>query len=319
MSTTKRVPLGKTGLMISRLVYGALPMGPLQADLSSEEGGELIRYALDKGVNLIDTAELYGTYGHLRHALDGFEGTVHIASKTHATTADDARRHVEHALSGIGVDTLDIVHIHAARIENPFVQRTEVLVELLKMKDEGLIGHIGISSHYICAVRQAARQPEIDVVHPLINSSGMGILDGTPQQMAAAIAECAGAGKGVYAMKALAGGNFISDARQRFRYVLDLPGVHGLAVGMLSKDEIDGNIALFCEDREDPELWARLEQKRRTVTVMDKMCSGCGACVPACTNHGISLVDGKATIRPEDCILCGYCAAACPDFIIRVV
>ena len=56
-----------------------------------------------------------------------------------------------------------------------------------------------------------------------------------------AIAHCAAAGKGIYAMKALAGGNFISDARNKFRYVLNLEGVHGVAVGMLSKEEIDGN------------------------------------------------------------------------------
>ena len=68
MTTQNLVKLGDTGLMISRLVFGALPMGPLQADLSPEEGGALIRYALEKGVNLIDTAEMYGTYWHLREA-----------------------------------------------------------------------------------------------------------------------------------------------------------------------------------------------------------------------------------------------------------
>lgn len=319
MRTQKLVKLGDTGLMISRLVFGALPMGPLQANLPPEEGGALIRYALEKGVNIIDTAEMYGTYRHLYEGLKGFSGPVYIASKTHAATADDARRHVERALREIDVDSLDIVHIHGARIADPFTQRAEVLGELLKMKDEGLLRHVGLSSHYISAFRKAAEHPEIEVLHPLINSDGMGILDGSKEEMAAVIAQCAAAGKGIYAMKALAGGNFISDARNRFRYVLNLEGVHGLAVGMLSTGEIDGNFAFFCEDHEDEILWTRLEQKRRRILIMEQFCKGCGECVPACTNNGIYLEDGKARIKSEDCILCGYCAAACPDFIIRVV
>ncbi|PLX90514.1 MAG: aldo/keto reductase [Desulfuromonas sp.] len=319
MPAQKLVQLGDTGLMISRLVFGALPMGPLQANLPPEEGGELIRHALECGVNLIDTAELYGTYQHLNRGLRGFTGKVHIASKTHAATADDARKHVERALREIDVDFLDIVHIHGARLADPFIERAAVLAELVRMKEEGLIRHIGLSSHYICALEKAAVQPEIEVLHPLINSTGMGILDGSREQMAAAIARCAAAGKGIYAMKALAGGNLISAARKHFRYVLDLEGVHGLAVGMLSKEEIVANYALFCEDREDELLWSRLEQKRREIKIMEDFCKGCGACVPACTNQGIYLEGGKARIKREDCILCGYCAAACPDFIIRVV
>ena len=61
--------LGRTNLQISRLVYGTLPLGPLQADLSPEQGGELLRYAIDLGVNTLDTAELYGTYQHIKEAL----------------------------------------------------------------------------------------------------------------------------------------------------------------------------------------------------------------------------------------------------------
>ncbi|MDT8420720.1 MAG: aldo/keto reductase [Desulfuromonadales bacterium] len=319
MTIPNLVPLGETGLKVTRLVFGALPMGPLQANLAPEEGGELIRYALERGVNLIDTAELYGTYQHLNRGLKGFSGKVHIASKTHAVTAGDARRHVERALREIDVDFLDIVHIHGARIADPFIERADVLAALIRMKEEGLIHHIGLSTHYICALEKAAARPEIEVVHPLINSTGMGILDGSRDQMAAAIARCAAAGKGVYAMKALAGGNLISAARLHFRYVLGLDGVHGLAVGMLSREEIDGNYGLFCEEREDQLLWARLEQKRREIKIMENFCKGCGACVPACTNQGIYLENGKARIRREECILCGYCAAACPDFIIRVV
>jgi hypothetical protein len=73
---------------------------------------------------------------------------------------------------------------------------------------------VGISSHTIQSVRDAARHPEIDVIHPLINLKGMGIIDGTADEMLHAIQEAHSAGKFVYAMKSLAGGNFVSERRR---------------------------------------------------------------------------------------------------------
>lgn len=314
-----KVPLGSTGLRVNRLIFGTLPLGPLQANLSAKEGGALIRHALESGITLLDTAELYGTYPHIREALCGFAGEVLIASKTHATTAAEARAHVVKALQELAIECLDIVHIHGARLSDPCNERAAVLEELLLMKQEGKVGHLGISSHYITAFRAAARHPEIEVVHPLINRIGMGIMDGGAVEMAEAIACCSARGKGVYAMKALAGGNLISDARASIRYVLGLPGVDALALGMLSREEIDANLKLCTLDEAHDEAWGVLEKRRRKFKIMEKFCKGCGACVDACTAQALVLEAGVARVKEDECILCGYCAAACPDFLIRVV
>ncbi|HOP41082.1 MAG TPA: aldo/keto reductase, partial [Geobacteraceae bacterium] len=292
---------------------------PLQANLPPADGGMLIRHAVEAGVTLLDTAELYGTYSHIREGLAGFTGPVFIAGKTHAATAEEARAHVEKALRELGRERLDIVHIHGARLADPFTDRAEVLEELLTMKAEGKIGHVGLSSHYIAAFRAAAEHPEIEVIHPLINRTGMGIMDGGPDEMAAAIANCSRSGKGVYAMKALAGGNLISEARASIRYVLGLDGVDGLALGMLSREEVDANLRLCALGQADDETWEQLEQRRRKFKIMEKFCTGCGACVEACTAKALVLENGVARVDEEKCILCGYCAAACPDFLIRVV
>lgn len=315
----KRISLGKTGLTVTPLVYGTLPLGPLQAGLDPAEGGRLIRHALEQGVTMLDTAELYGTYPHIREGVAGFAGEVVIASKTHANTGPEARAHVERALRELARERLDIVHLHGARVADPFTERAEVLAELLAMKEEGKIGHVGLSSHYISAIRKAAAHPEIEVIHPLINRTGMGILDGGAAEMAAAIAECAATGKGVYAMKALAGGNLISSARESIRYVMGLSGVHGVALGMLSTAEIEANLALFTAGTADDGVWSELEGRRRRLRIMERFCKGCGFCVDACVNHALAVRDGKATVAEESCVLCGYCGAACPEFIIRVV
>lgn len=315
----KKVSLGSTGIRISPLVFGTLPLGPLQVGLSPREGGALIRHALEAGVTMLDTAELYGTYPHIREGLRGFSGEVVIASKTHAGTAADARSHVERALRELGRERLDMVHVHAARLADPFSDRAEVLDALLKMREEGKLAHVGLSSHYVAAFRRAVAHPEIEVIHPLINRTGMGIMDGTAADMAGAIAACSRAGKGVYAMKALAGGNLISEARASIRYVLGVPGVDALALGMLSREEIDANLELCSADAADDATWELLEQRRRSIKIIEKFCNGCGLCLEACAAEALFIENGSARVDEENCILCGYCAASCPDFMIRVV
>jgi predicted aldo/keto reductase-like oxidoreductase len=315
----KKVSLGSTGLKIHPLVFGTLPLGPLQAALSPEEGGRLIRYALERGVTLLDTAEMYDNYAHLRAGLEGYRGDFFLATKTHATEALLARVHVEKALRELALERLDIVHMHCARVADPFSARGAVLDELLRLREEGKIAHVGLSSHYISAIRKGARHPEIAVLHPLINQTGMGILDGTAPQMAAAIEEASRAGKGIYAMKALAGGNLIAHARSSLAYVRGLAGVDGVAVGMLSEGEVDANLSLFAGEEPAEATWKSLESRRRRLRIMDRFCKGCGACVPACTNLALKVVEGTVQVEEERCILCGYCASACPEFIIRVV
>ena len=315
----KRIQLGNTGISIFPLVFGTLPLGPLQAGVSAQEGGRLIRYALERGVTMIDTAALYGTYPHVREALNGWKGEVTIATKTHTADAATARAHVELALKELGREQLDIVHIHGARIANPFTDRAAVLEELLKMKQEGKIAHVGLSSHYIEAFRRAASHPEIEVIHPLINQTGMGIIDGSAEEMSEAIAACARSGQGVYAMKALAGGNLISSARQSLAYVAGLEGIHGLAIGMLSEQEIDANIAFFESGQVDDTVWKKLENRRRKLKIMEQFCKGCGKCIEICGNKSLSLVNGIAVVDESTCVLCGYCGSGCPEFFIRVI
>ena len=314
----RKAKFGDTGLSISPLVFGTLPLGGLQARVTPEEGGRLIRHALERGVTMIDTAHLYGTFDHVREGLRGYTGEVTVASKTHAADAATARDHVETALRQMGLERLDVLLLHGARIADPFTERTEVFEELCRMKEEGLARNIGVSSHYISAIRDAAVHPKVDVIHPLINRKGMGILDGGAPEMAETIALAASNGKGVYAMKALAGGNFISSARESISWVLKQEGVHALAMGMLSEAEIEANIALLEDGSAPDEVWEPLESGSRNLTIMEEFCIGCGECVSVCQDGALSLVDEMAVVDPESCVLCGYCGAACPEFIIRV-
>jgi aryl-alcohol dehydrogenase-like predicted oxidoreductase/NAD-dependent dihydropyrimidine dehydrogenase PreA subunit len=306
-------------LVVGRLGFGTLPMGPLQANLPLDQGAAVIRYALERGVSLIDTAASYRTYGYIRQAVHGFAGRVVIASKTAARTYQQAELDIQTALRELGVDRLDICHLHGARSLDPFVEREEVLRCLVDYQAKGHIGAVGISTHVVQVVRQAARRSEIQVIHPLINQAGLGVIDGSAEEMAAAIADAHQGGKGIYAMKALGGGNLLQDRATALGYVLGLPGVDAAVVGMLTTGEVDFNLAVFSGETVTPQLEQAAPVTAKRLAVMRRLCQGCGDCVAACPNGALSLVNAKSTVDAEKCLLCGYCGPSCKEFAIRVI
>lgn len=301
------------------LVYGTLPMGPLQAGMTPDEGGKLIAGAMELGVKTVDTAEMYGTYAHIGAAVKSSGRKPLLITKSHASTAAEARKHFLRAIKETGIETIHVANVHGARLADPFAERAEVFAEILKMKDEGLVEHLGLSTHRAAVAENALNHPEVEVIHPLINKTGLGIIDGGPERMAAAIKALGEAGRTIYAMKALAGGNLISDALESINYVRALPGVHSVAVGMLSEAEVKANTALFMANKIDGETWRVLSGRQRKLAIMKNFCTGCGNCVEACTNDALSLIENVACVDEEKCVLCGYCAAACPNFLLRVI
>ena len=313
------LPLGTTGLMVSRLGFGTLPMGPLQANLPLAQGAAVLRYALERGVSLIDTAAAYRNFGYIREALQGFGGKVVIASKTAARTYQQAELDIQAALREMGIDRLDICHLHGARMTEPFVEREDVLRCLMDYQAKGYIGAVGISTHVVQVVRQAARRPEIQVIHPLINRAGLGIIDGSAREMADAISDAHERGKGIYAMKVLGGGNLLQERESVIRYVMQLPGVDSAVVGMLTTGEVDFNLAVFSGQAVTPQLEQAAPMAAKRLVVLQRLCQGCGECVAACPNAALSLVNNKSTVDAEKCLLCGYCSPSCKEFAIRVI
>ncbi len=313
--------LGDTGLKISQLCFGVLPMGPNQFGLSPDKGGELIREGILNGINFLDTAQSYNTYPHIRKALDSLKATkddVVIATKSAASTYETMKSAVEEARAALDRDVIDIFHLHAARVDsNVFKDREGALECLVDSKAKGIIRAVGISTHSVDAVRAAMDISEIDVIFPIINKEGLGILHGTKEEMADAIKEASLKGKGLYAMKALGGGNLLEDRVGAFNYVRNLPGISSVAVGMVSHDELRMNLCVFEGQSVPEELDKSTIREKRLI--IQAFCKGCGRCVEICPNMAMSVVDGKAHNDREKCILCGYCAPVCPEFAIRLV
>ena len=305
------------GLAVSRLCFGTLTIGPLQRNMSVAEGGRLLIHALQRGILFFDTAELYGTYPHIGMMLAECPGAV-IATKSYAWDRETADQSYARAARGIGRDYVDIFLLHEQESVHTIRGHWEALEHLIRLKERGLIGAVGLSTHSVEAARAALRFPEIEVVHPLVNMGGLGIQGGTRDDMTAAIAGLAAAGRGVYGMKALGGGHLIGRRREAIAWALALPGMKSVAVGMQSQAEIDYNAALF-EGREPPEELERATAGVPRSLLVHDWCRGCGSCAAPCKSGAKQIKDGRAAPDRGKCVLCGYCAAACPDFCIKVL
>lgn len=311
--------LGLTDISVSQLCFGVLPLGPLQAKVSPQEGGALIRQSLEAGINFLDTAELYGTYEHILNGIKGFSGEFVIASKSAATDYKGMETSIQGALKALNRDVVDIFHIHAARSNKEvFKQREGALQCILDYKEKGYVRAVGVATHDVEVVELAANTPEIDVIHPLINKIGRGILNGDTASMTKAIEKCGQAGKGLYAMKALAGGVLIDQLLDAFNFVRNLSGMHSVAVGMISKDELKLNLKIFNDEAIDPEILSGLKNTKK-ILVKDFLCKKCGICIKVCPNSALEIAGESAVVDHEKCILCAYCYPVCPEFAIRMI
>ncbi len=315
----KKCSLGKTGIKVTELCFGALPIGPLQANISVEKGAKLIRTALERGINFIDTAEVYQTYPHIKKALEGYKGEVIIGTKSHAETYTEMEKSIQYALESLDRDYIDIFLLHAAKTTpSVFEERSGALQCLKDYKSKEMIRAIGISTHMVGIVKRATEIKEIDIIFPIINKLGMGIVDGSVDDMVKAISEAYKAGKGLYAMKALAGGHLIDQLEESFNFVRNIKGISSIAVGMVNQEELELNLKIF-NDEEIPKGLFTQKIKPKKKLFISTFCKGCGTCVKTCPNNALSLENGKAVVDHSLCILCGYCNPVCPEFAIRLI
>ena len=309
--------LGKTEIKVSRLCFGSLTITETQGNLSKEQAGKLLSFAYENGINFIDTAELYENYHLLREVFKYVKReNFIITSKTYAYSKEGAQKSLNKYLKDLKTDYADIFLLHEQESELTLKGHYEALEELWKLKEKGYIKAIGISTHKIRAVKAAREFKEIDIIHPMTNLEGLGILDGTIDEMMDEISKARKAGIGIYAMKVLGGGHLISKSEDAIKWAVDREEFDSIAIGMQSEAEVSANTSLINRKEISKEIKDKLRRTNRKISVED-YCIGCGKCKEKCQAKAIDIVDGKARIN-ESCILCGYCANVCPDFYIKV-
>ncbi|MGP3933663.1 oxidoreductase [Nonomuraea sp. KM88] len=168
MSTTSDSLPGSTwtlgDLTVTRFGYGAMQLagpGVMGPPADRDEALAVLREAVDLGITHIDTADAYGprvTNELIREALHPYPGSLHVVTKVGATRdkqggwpparePDQLRRAIDANLDGLGLDTLDLVHLRLGNAEGPqtgsLSRAFETLVEL---RQQGLIRHLGVSN-----------------------------------------------------------------------------------------------------------------------------------------------------------------------------
>jgi aryl-alcohol dehydrogenase-like predicted oxidoreductase len=315
----KRI-LGATGIEVTLVGIGTLTMSPMQRGLSVEDGAAVILAALEGGISLIDTAQMYGSYEQVGAALLKWRGPKPVvASKSAARDYASMQAAVEECLEKTGLAAIDIFLLHAVRDADDFAGRAGALEYLRQARQKGLVKAIGASSHSALTIDFLAARDGVEVLHPMYNRDGIGILDAGLDEMTAILRRARSRGIGIYAMKPLGGGHLRNDAVAALRWLFSSDAVDAAVIGMTSIDEVKLNIDIAGGLQIDPDFACRVAGQPRRLFINAMICQNCGACIKACQQLALSAGEKSPQVDSGKCLLCGYCAPVCPKFAIRII
>ncbi len=310
----KKNVLGNTGLEVTEIGFGVLTVGWTQLNLSVEDGASVLKYALERGINFLDTAQAYDTYPYIRKALRGTNFDPIIVSKCLGTSGQDMEFAVEQARKEMDRDVIDIFLLHEVRGAEDFYRRNGAWEYLQEAKAKGIVKHVGLSTHHVNVAEMVSKIDGMEVLFPLINLESLGIRHGenpgTKEDMAAAIENAWNKGIGVFAMKVFGGGNLTGRYLEALDYVTALKGISSTMIGFGFHEEVD-RIFEYTEGTIDRSYVPDLSKKKINIDAGD--CEGCGLCLKRCPNKAIYMDKNRiATVDHQVCLTCGYCAPACP-------
>jgi predicted aldo/keto reductase-like oxidoreductase len=279
--------LGETGLRVTSVGFGCM--------VTSD--GSVIERAADIGITYFDTARGYQGGNNERMvgaALKGKRQNITLSSKTHSATKEAALADLDTSLRELGTDHLDIWYLHAK--EKPADVTGELIDAQQTAKKAGKIRFAGVSTHKGQAelIPALIANPHIDVILTAYNFS-MG------QTLDPVIAAAHAAGKGVVAMKVMAGGlrlakpgNKLYDTFKKdgallsaLRWVLKSSDIDTTIPSITDMDQLEENLKAMTGGftRSDETLLARHLER-----IAPLYCRMCGQCDGACAK-GLPVAD----------------------------
>lgn len=245
------VTFGKTELQVSRLAFGTGTNGWMgrsqQSDLGIEQLANLLQLAYDRGVNIWDTADAYGTHPHIARTLQSIpRDKVVIVTKTLARNGKRVKNDIERFLRELNSDTLDIVLLHFITQPDWTQHLTGAMEALSRAKEEGKLRAVGVSCHSLGALSAAAESDWVEVAMVRINPDSMN-MDASPAKVVPIIEKMYASGKAIYGMKVLGCGQLAKKARTTIQYVFQLGTIHAITIGISTKEQLFENINLVEE------------------------------------------------------------------------
>jgi len=316
----KKIRLGQTGLMVSELGFGGIPITRLELN----EAADLVRHCFDQGVNFFDTAHAYrDSEAKIGAGLAGVRDKVYLATKSMVRDAKGATENLEESLRHLRTETIDLFQFHN-------LYKPEMLEQILapggaygaldKARDQGKVRHLGFSSHNIDAAIAACRTGLFATVQIPFN-----FVEHDPADKLFGVAR--ERDMGIIAMKPL-GGGMLGRAELCFGFLRQYQDVVPIA-GVQSRDEIDEIVEIYRAGRPLSQA-GREEIERIKAELGGKFCHRCGYCQPCPEGVNIPLVllfksqtkrfpiqfalerNQEVMKTAEGCAQCGECEAKCP-------
>jgi predicted aldo/keto reductase-like oxidoreductase len=311
--------LGRTGLKVSRLGFGGIPI----QRVGSQEATEIIHSCLWEGINFFDTARGYGdSETKLGQALLGKRHQAILASKSPSRDGAGLRKDLEACLRELKTDYVDLYQLHNVASPEAWeavCAKDGALAELLSARDKGLVRYVGISSHSNELLIQMQNTEIFDSIQFPFNV--------VEQQFVPSLERAVELNLGRIVMKPLAGGSF-ADASLAIRYALEAP-VSVIIPGVDSVEQVRANVAAVVAGP------LSVAERERVLAEADALgqefCRRCDYCQPCPSGVPIStifilegyvrrygLADWAQTrydalpVDGADCVECGICESRCP-------
>lgn len=314
----KKIPLGSTGLFVSKTAMGCLPI----QRRSKEDAAAILRAAYEGGVNYFDTANSYtDSEEKIGLALSDVREHIVLSTKSQGRDKATAAAHIDLSLQRMKTDYIDLFQFHMVPAVPDINDPDGAFAAALEAKQAGKIRHIGVTTHKLDVAEACIESGNFETLqYPFSYISSERELD-LPRK-------CAARGMGFIAMKGLAGG-MLSNARVCHAFMKQYDNVVPIW-GIQHMEQLQEWLALADEDPSlDEAMRAVIEQDRKELA--RSFCRSCGYCMPCTVGIEISNCARmdmllrrspyKRYLTPEwrakmnkinDCIDCGRCKSRCP-------
>ncbi|WP_026659133.1 aldo/keto reductase [Butyrivibrio sp. AC2005] len=339
----------RTGDKVSEIGFGSAYI----YEAGTKAAVEAIRRAYDGGINYFDMAAGDGSafpmYGEaLSDVRNNIFYQIHFGADYSRGTygwsldLDTVKRSLDKQLHDLRTDYIDYGFIHCQDEDSDWetYQRNGVYDYLLKMKEEGVVKHTGLSSHTPSVIQRIMNEAEIDMLMFSVNPEydyGRGdYAHGGVDERSEIYKRCEKEGVGISVMKPFSGGQLLDAKRSPFgqaltpfqciKYALDKPGVLTVLPGAQSVAEVDELLSYY--DKTDEELDYSVIGSFAPPQANGK-CVYCNHCKPCPMGIDIGLVNKYYDLakvgdtlakehystlekKASDCISCGHCDDRCP-------
>lgn len=345
----------KTGDKISVLGFGT---GYI-AEAAEKDAITAIRRAYDGGINYFDLASAHRNairyFGKaLADVRDKVMYQIHFGADYSAeeygwtTDVDVIKQSISLILSDLDTDYIDYGFIHCIDEVSDWedYKANGGLDYLMELKKQGVVRHIGLSSHTPATIMKVLDEVDVDMlmfsVNPGYDYQKGDYAKGSVEERNAVYRRCASKGIGISVMKPFSGGQMLDASVSPFgkaltpyqcvQYALDKPGVLTVLPGMGSVDQVDKLLGFFTASDEEKDYSVIASFSPADAA---GKCVYCNHCKPCPVGIDVGLVNkfydlarnGDAmavehykglSLHASDCVGCGHCDSRCPFGVAQV-